>query len=146
MLPILCEVVPRPDATAEDLKALGSGLLRWYVTECANGLADSADMEALIDLLNGRWPGLGPDGERRRTEQTVTRYLGGYEMPLPTLAELRAAMDEPARPAVRLWVSAAKFDRRHAVSTLRLHVASDLVEDVRVGGLSWSARESYPTE
>jgi hypothetical protein len=145
-MPIDCEVIPRPGVTPDELKALGSALLRWYVRECGgDGVAHSVDTEALIELLNGRLPqarvprpslafvtsgpaGGGPD----------TTGLNGYEMPAPSVEQLRAALAAARRPAALLRVREGKYDRGRAVAGLRDHLPAALIADVLVDGRTWN--------
>jgi hypothetical protein len=148
-MPINCEVIPRAGATAAELKALGSALLRWYVRECrGDGIAHSVDTEALIELLNGRVP--APRVPRpspvfvRSGPADLTAdlsALNGYELHAPRVERLREALAEARRPAALLRVREGKCDHCRAVASLREHLPAGLVADVLVEGRSWNAEE-----
>jgi hypothetical protein len=144
-MPIDCEVIPRPGATPAELMALGSALLRWYVRECrADGAAHSVDTEALIELLNGRPP--SPRVPRPMPALVPSPVeespagLNGYEMPAPTVEQLRQAL-AARRPAALLRVRAAGYDRARVVAGLRQYLPAAAVADVLVDGRSWGLRE-----
>jgi hypothetical protein len=144
-MPIDCEVIPRPGATPDELKELGSALLRWYVQECGgDGVAHSVDTEALIELLNGRppaprvprpLPAYVPSGTGDTAEGGG---LNGYEVPVPTVEQLRAALAEARGPAARLRLREENYDRARAAACLRQHLPAGLVGDVRIDGRSWN--------
>ncbi len=148
MMPIDCEVIPRPGATPAELKALGSALLRWYVRECdGDGIAHSVDTEALIELLNGRLPAARvprtsptcvPAGVAAESESSG---LNGYELRRPTVEQLRTALAEARRPAALLRVRERNCDRAGAIASLRRHIPAKLIGEVRVDGQSWDLEE-----
>jgi hypothetical protein len=148
-MPIDCEVVPRPGATPGELKALGAALLRWYVRECrADGLAHSVDTEALIELLNGRPP--SPRVPRPLPARVPSppgpapaepAGLNGYEMPAPTVEQLRLALAAARRPAALLRVRAGNYDRARVVGSLREYLPTGPLADVLVDGRSWNFKE-----
>jgi hypothetical protein len=144
-MPIDCEVVPRPDAKAAELKALGSALLRWYVDECKDGgIAHSVDTEALIELLNGRLPAprvprpsfagvLAGDDDTT----PAAGNLNGYEMPAIAVEQLRQALAVSQRPALLLRIRDANYDRGQTVAALHRYVSAHLVSKLLVEGRSW---------
>ncbi len=148
-MPIDCEVVPRLGATPAQLKALGSALLRWYVRESRDdGVAQSVDTEALIELLNGRQP--APRVPRPSPAYAASGAapaarepagLGGYELRVPSVEQLRQALAEARRPAARLHVREGNYDRARTVASLRAHIPVELVGDVRLDGRSWNAEK-----
>ncbi len=141
-MPIDCEVIPRAGATPDELKALGSALLRWYVRECRrDGIAHSVDTEALIEMLNGRPPAARVP---RPSLAVLTAAavgadagLNGYEMKAPDVEQLRQALALARRPAALLRVRDARYDRARTAANLREHVPAGLVEEVRIDGRSW---------
>lgn len=151
-MPIECEVVPRDGASPEDLKRLGNALLRWYVRERERGgIADSLDAEALAALLNGRLPAA------RRRRSAVTQppsddmvpspvYLGGYEIPLPDVRRLQAALAAAVQPVAVLRVRRAGYDWYRTVACLRQYILPELVQDIRVEGISWDEGPDHPSE
>jgi hypothetical protein len=149
-MPINCELMPRSGATPADLKALGSALLRWYVRECGGGgIAHSVDTEALIELLNGRLPAprvprpspaYVPTGPAEPTIREMAG-LNGYELRAPSVEQLRVALAEARRPAALLRVRERNYDRARTVASLREHIPTELVGDVRVDDRSWNAEE-----
>ncbi len=142
-MPIECEVIPRARASADDLKALGTALLRWYVRERdRDGVAHSLDTEALVDLLNGRLPPARL--KRAPSSSPVPRevvpspvHLGGYEMRLPDVRRLQAALAAVAEPVAILRVRRWNYERRRVLASLRDYIPAELVQDVRVEGKSW---------
>ncbi len=148
-MPIDCEVVPRPGATPGELKALGSALLRWYVRECgSDGIAHSVDSEALIELLNGRPPSPRvprpvPSYVPSPSDEGSAEALGlnGYEMPAPTVEQLRQALAAARRPAALLRVRQANYDRARLVRGLREYLPTGPVADVLIDGRSWRVAE-----
>jgi hypothetical protein len=149
-MPIDCEVMPRPGATAAELKALGTALLRWYVRECGGqGIAHSVDTEALIELLNGRLPAARvprpspafvPTGP---AESAAPRPAGlnGYELPSPRVEHLREALAAARRPAALLRVRERNYDRARVIASLREHVPAQLVGELCLDGRSWDSEE-----
>src|SRR5262245_59206710 len=130
-MPIDCVVLPRPGATPDELKALGSALLRWYVRECkSGGIACSVDTEALVELLNGRLP--APRVPRRTpvavpsvAAEPSPGLLNGYELPALSVERLRDALALARRPAALLRLNDCRYDRGHAIASLRRDIPAE---------------------
>jgi hypothetical protein len=145
-----CEVIPRPGATPDELKSLGSAVLRWYVRECrGEGIAHSVDTEALIELLNGRLPAArvpkpSPayvSSGAPETEVHAGSGLNGYELRRPNVEQLREALATARRPAALLCVRERNYDRARIIASLRESIPAELVADVRVDGRSWDVED-----
>jgi hypothetical protein len=127
-----CEVVPRRDATSDDLKMLGLALADWSAAELRpGGLLRSIDNIVLAELLGGDDP-----------SQIVFAVLRG-EDDADTVTILRRTPPHmnPARAARELVVACAfcgpDYNRHRAVESLRDAVPAGLVEDVLIDGRSW---------
>lgn len=91
-MPVIYEVLLRPDATPSQLKAVGAALWRWCIRTAGQGsIYRYLDNQALTDLMSGRHPTPIESGSRRgshfrardelsRDRQTAVDGLRG-EMP-----------------------------------------------------------------
>jgi|SRR5208283_5217815 len=117
-MPIHCEILPRPDASPEQLQALGQAIQRWYHQEVKDeGTTRRIDNQALEDLLAG-------------------------QMPQPVSFEALTASTEAQakKHAVPIMVRGGPaYDRQAIIRSLRRAIPSELVEDVLVAGRSWQS-------
>jgi hypothetical protein len=150
------EIIPRPDATPEQLKRLGAALAEWW--ERRGGGTEGGphwiDGAALNDLLAGELP--QPFVLRILTEMhNSPSSPGTAALGLPgrmTTRELREALHEArdTHPHLARSIpqadsrtvpfglgSAGQIDRQTIIAGLRRFVATELVEDILIDGQSW---------
>jgi hypothetical protein len=127
-MPIPCILKPRADATADELKQLGTVFAHWSSRELTNeGVLYSIDQKGLDSLLAGELPdplalqawshheGIPPE--------RIRQDLG----PLASERSVRFNVkDEP------------HCTRGMAVQSLRQAIPADLVEDIFIGDASWT--------
>jgi hypothetical protein len=134
---LLCEIIPRRNATAGQLKRLGLALDRWYGRETGgDGIAHYIDYWALQDLLNGELP--QPVALRLSTTSHA-RDPWGHMRPRLTVEQLRTAFPEHALKRtlyLKVW-GGDGFSRQRTIESLRRDIPHDLVEDILVEGRSW---------
>jgi hypothetical protein len=130
---VAAEVVPRHDATSDDLKALGRALADWSEGELVpGGLLRFIDNIVLTELLGGDDP----------SELVFAVVFGEDDGDVLTITRRAPPHADPAA-AARLLVVACSFrgagySRRRAVESLRDAVPAALVEDVIIDGRSWN--------
>jgi hypothetical protein len=134
LIPDVCgEVVPRRDATSDQLKALGQALAEWSDGELRpDGLLQSIDNFVLAELLGGDDP-----------TEYVFAVLRGEDTDDPVTITCRPSPHSDPAEAARCLVIACCFrgpgyNRGRAVDSLRAAVPADLVEDVLIDGRSWN--------
>jgi hypothetical protein len=130
-----CEVIPRRDATTQELKALASALDRW-ISESAQPFLTTA--YAVADLHGGELPqplsvafesylddqlvrrGRDPPSgqERSRRHQEIVQRLGPIAASRTVLVHVR--------------------DAKQAIASLRKTVPPELVEDILIDRRSWN--------
>jgi hypothetical protein len=135
-----CVVKPRANATAEQLKDLGTALAAWSDREAGEGgLLKFIDHLALIDLMGAGEP-----------QDVVAEILGWPSSPtlpegaatLPGAAPLPALTAAPEELFVFFVLHGGPaFSRRRAVESLRAALPADLVEDVLIDRRSWDVVE-----
>jgi hypothetical protein len=129
---IPCEVVPRRDATSDELKGIGLALARWSKEELRpGGLLRSIDNIVLAELLGGDDP----------SELVFPVLRGQDENDCWTITPLTPPHSNPAE-AARLLIVACSFcgpgfSRRRAIASLRAALPAGLVGDVVIDGRSW---------
>jgi hypothetical protein len=130
---VLAEVVPRREATSDQLRALGLALADWSEGELRpGGLLRSIDNIVLTELLGGDDP----------TEYVFAVLRGADEDDAITITCRTPQHADPAEAARCLIVACSfrgpGYDRSRAVESLRAAVPAALVEDVRIDGRSWN--------
>jgi hypothetical protein len=130
---VTAEVLPRHDATSDDLKVLGVALADWSAAELRpGGLLRAIDNIVLTELLGGDNP-----------SEVVFAVIRG-ENDADTLMIMRrtAAHSNPAEAARHLIVTCLfrgpEYNRHRAVESLRDAVPAGLVEDILIDGRSWN--------
>jgi hypothetical protein len=153
-------IVPRQDASSDELKELGAALAAWWRAECAipGSAAERLDEDALNDLLAGELPqpfGLRLLGWFRDPEAhrgvTLPRRLTAQDM-TDVLRHARDANPAVARRipptnlrAVFLGLSNhGELAVNRLLAGLRLRLPPDLVEDVLIDGRSWDEPYEAP--
>jgi hypothetical protein len=156
-----CEIVPRQDASPEQLKRLGNAIARWWEDERADaGRANPwIDTSALGDLLAGElpqpfalrllteinhpsaFPGQGgpADAPSRMTVRELKEALQKAKETYPQLGQLLPQAD--ARTVYCGLGSHSRSRRERIIDRLRRAIPSELVEDVRVDGQSWEVAD-----
>jgi hypothetical protein len=130
---IPCEVLPRSDASAAQLRALGQALADWSANEfAAEGQLRFIDNLVVAELLGGEDPTelvfavIHADSDE--DSLTITRRVGWPE--------------RPAGSAQKLTVSCsfrgAGYDRRGVIAALRGAIPTELVCDILIDGRSWN--------
>jgi hypothetical protein len=151
------EIIPRPDATPEQLKRLGTVLTDWWDLEGAGATPAVSwiDRPALDDLLAGELPqpfvlrlltemnraGL-PHGPlaylalpARMTTQQLREALHKARDFHPQLA--RSIPQEDSRTIPFGLGNASSEGRRQIIAGLRRIIPAGLVEDILIDGQSW---------
>ncbi|HKI30979.1 MAG TPA: hypothetical protein VKA46_03880 [Gemmataceae bacterium] len=126
------EIVPRPDATSDDLKVLGLALSDWSKVELRpGGLLRSIDNIVLTELLGGDDP----------AAVVFAVIYGEDDGDCLTILRRTPPHSDPADAARQLVVACSfrgsVYSRRRAVESLRDAVPAGLVEDVLIDGRSW---------
>jgi hypothetical protein len=126
------EVLPRREATSDELKALGLALADWSEAELRpGGLLRSIDNIVLTELLGGDDP----------SEVVFAVLYGPQDDECFTITQRTPPHSDPAEAARRLIVACvfrgSVYDRRRAVESLRDAVPAALVQDVLIDGRSW---------
>jgi len=126
------EIVPRPDATSDDLKVLGLALSDWSKVELRpGGLLRSIDNNVLTELLGGDDP----------AAVVFAVIYGEDDGDCLTILRRTPPHSDPADAARQLVVACSfrgsVYSRRRAVESLRDAVPAGLVEDVLIDGRSW---------
>jgi hypothetical protein len=127
------EILPRRDATSDELKALGELLADWSEGELApEGLLRFIDNIVLIELVGGDDPG----------ELIFAVFYSADDDDDGLTVTRRATPHSDPAAAARLLVVACRFrgagySRRRAVESLRDAIPAALVEDVLIDGRSW---------
>jgi len=151
-----CEIIPRPDSTAQELKRLGNALAQWWDSEEKGrpGGRQWIDQSALNDLLAGELP--QPFALRLLGELNSLSEKGGKSetaaMPRPSARELSAALQRARQvyPQMGRLIPPAEsrsvhiflgnrtgLERDRLIESLRRALPADLVLDVLLGGRSW---------
>jgi hypothetical protein len=130
---IPCEVLPRPDASAAQLRALGQALADWSGTEFAGeGRLRSIDNIVVAELLGGEDP----------TEVVFAVIHADSDEDSLTITRRVAWPERPAGSAQQLIVSCsfrgAGYDRRGVIAALRAAIPTELVHDIVIDGRSWN--------
>lgn len=151
--PLDCAIVPRHDATSEELKELGVALAAWWRAECASpgSAVERIDEEALDDLRAGELPqpfGLrllgwfrepgahrGLDIPRRLTAQDMTDVLRHARDTNPAIAARIPRAD--LRAVFIGLASHGELVVNRLLTRLRMRLPADLIEDVLIDGRSW---------
>jgi hypothetical protein len=128
-----CEVMPRHDATSEQLQQLGQALADWSEAEFrAGGLLRFIDNIVLAELLGGDDP----------SEFLFAVLYDDDDNDCLTITRRAPAHADPAEAARRLIVSClfagTAYDRRRVIERLRQAVPAGLVQDVVIAGRSWN--------
>jgi hypothetical protein len=125
-MPVICELWPRHDATPEELKQLGEALEGWARCELGKGVLYSIDAKGVASLLSGEPP----------DPLALQVKAHHHEIPLNRIRQDLGALarDRSVRFAVK--------DGPHVtflmvVKSLRQAIPVELVEDIRVGEISW---------
>ncbi len=126
------EVLPRQDATSDELKGLGLALADWSAKELRpGGLLRSIDNIVLTELLGGDDP-----------SQVVFAVVHAEDdSDFVTILRRTPPHSDPAEAARQLIIACAfrgaGYDRHRAVESLRDAVPAGLVDDVLIDGRSW---------
>jgi hypothetical protein len=133
------EILPRPDASAQQLKRLGHALLVWS-SACLDRLIEAGqdadawlDMDAIDDLLVGELPRpfvlrCGVPG------MTATELADALATARRRYTLLRRALPSPESRAVLFGLSLGCDAAEEVVASLRRHVPMELVGAVRING------------
>jgi len=130
---VACDVVPRRDASSDDLRALGLALADWSEAELrAGGLLRSIDNIVLVELLGGDDP----------SEIVFAVLHGQDDNDCLTITRRAPVHADPAEAALQLVVACAfcgpTYSRQRAVQSLRDAIPAHLVEDIVIDGRSWN--------
>ncbi len=126
---VACEVLPRGDASSDDLRALA----HWSETELRAGLLDFIDNIVLFELLGGDDP-----------TEVVFAVLYGEDSG-DCLTITRRAPVQAERPeafgqlVVACTFRGSSYDRQRVIQSLRSAIPAALVDDIVLDGRSWNA-------
>jgi hypothetical protein len=152
-----CEIIPRQDATTEQLKRLGTALALWWQTEGRDSSRPATwiDQGAINDLLAGELP--QPFALRLLAEVNNHVAATGESQTITSSAristrELREALQrarqvypqldrlipQPDSRTVRVGLgSRSEVERDRLIDSLRRALPAELVLDVLLRGQSW---------
>ncbi|HLN32715.1 MAG TPA: hypothetical protein VK395_33610 [Gemmataceae bacterium] len=134
---IECNIVPLKNATGEQLQALGLALGRWSRREMGmGGMARSVDQRALDDLMRGELP---QPMANRLSDMFVRPGARSARDSESTLDQVRNVFPQlPGEQMVRIKLCRnPSCNRALAIQSLVQDVPADLVEDIRIDGISW---------
>jgi hypothetical protein len=164
---ILCVLLPRRDATPEQLKALGEALCTWSEMEQESGLHAGFRTRGVDDLLEGEMPqplairkakDLPPEPEGRDMKKVLEEAKRMADLPPEERDRLEAERQAIVPGAVQRakqelgelassrlillsvtphWVHP---DRKRVIQGLKKYIPKELVEDIDVEGRSWTTR------
>lgn len=137
------EVIPRTDATSEQLRALGAALGEWAGRECSDaGILHFISRNALANLVNGNPP--PPYLEQYQEMRNENRTLTGDKTSLDPAVQrqerqrLKEMMgDEALRRTVFFQVRGTYATRARLFANLRQNLPAELVDDVLISERSW---------
>ncbi len=127
-MPIQCELIPRHDATTDELKSLGTAMKEWASRELGNeGVLFSIDPADLSSLLCGEPPNpLALDVAKHHKDVPLERIRQDLG-PLASNRSLRFTVkDEP------------DCTRDKVIESLRQAIPAELVEDILIDDVSWT--------
>jgi hypothetical protein len=138
-----CEVIPRRDATPEQLRALGGALADWArLASSDEGILHFISRFGLADLTNGNRP--PPFLEQYQEMLNEGRILSGDAISLGAEQQLEERRrlkdvlgDDSRRQTLFFQVRCTYAERRQVANTLRDNIPAQLVDDVLVGDRSW---------
>ena len=128
---VACEVIPRTEASSDDLRALAVALSAWSEGELrADGLLLTIDNLVLVELLGGDDP-----------SEVVFAVLYGQDDGDCLTITRRTPHHAPAVAAQNLVVSCAfrgpTYSRQRVLQSLHEAIPAYLVEDIILDGRSW---------
>jgi hypothetical protein len=129
---IPAEIVPRREATSDDLKLLGLALATWSEEELRpGGVLRFIDNIVLTELIGGDDP----------SEVVFSIFYGETDEECLTIVRRTPPHADPAEAARRLIVACSfhgsGYDRQRTVESLRGRLPANLIEDVLIEGRSW---------
>ncbi len=129
---IPCEIVPRCDATPEQLKALGEALAAWSEEQFAT---DSA-LRTIDNLVVAQF--LGTDDLLEMVFAVV--YAESADDGLTITRRGRGATQAAAPEPLIVFCSfrGANYDRGRVIAGLRAAIPAELVQDIVIDGRSWN--------
>jgi hypothetical protein len=156
-----CEIIPRQDATTEQLKRLGTALALWWQTEGKDSARPATwiDQGAVNDLLAGELPqpfalrllaevnnqivATGEIKTGTSTARISTRELReALQRARQVYPQLDRLIPQPDSRSVRLGLGArSEVERDRLIDGLRRALPKELVEDVLLHGQSWVASD-----
>jgi hypothetical protein len=153
------EILPRQDATPEQLKRLGAALTEWSTRPGTSGGATWIDRAALEDLLAGELPqpfvlrfltemksgkpSSGPQALLAAPAQMTTRQLReALHQAREAYPELARLIPEADSRTVPFGLARGnRANRGQIIAGLRRYISADLVEDILIDGQSWEVLE-----
>jgi hypothetical protein len=138
-----CELLPRPDATAQDLRRLGEALSRW-LSACIDDLIEEgveadfwADLDAVDALLAGEQP--APFGSRCGLPGMTAGELAEAVKAARSRYTLPRRLLPPLESRAVLFGFALPDDAADSVVTsLRINLPLELVTSIRVNGVEYN--------
>lgn len=148
MATIECEVIPRPDATPEQLRQLGSALARWSRRESGDdGILSFISRNVLADLSTGKQPPTFLSQYQNMLDETKALFANPkpltYEEQLQRASKLRDDLGEERalRRLVYFQVRGGAYaTRKEVIESLRQDIPPELVAHVMVDNRDWDQR------
>lgn len=135
----ICLFRPFRPASEAKLKALGQALFKWCQSMAKNrGAIAYIDHQSLFDLMNGDLP----TPFDLRSTASIARILG---RPLSDMERKHSRefsrewfKDENARQVYIQVNKSSVLTRRALIESMQEFITAELVEDILVGGRSWT--------
>jgi hypothetical protein len=139
-----CELIPRREATREQLRQLGSALGEWCQRESSDeGILHYISRDVLADLSNGNQPPTFADQYEAMCDEAHSFFAPPPERTAEEKRKRLIALKEQfgtrvMRRCVFFQVRGNYPERRRAVLNLRAAVPAELVEDLLILDRSWT--------
>jgi hypothetical protein len=136
---LACEILPRPNCTPEELKALAQAIRTWH--QALSGWEWDAGIQVCLhdidlkDLRRGELP--LPAGLKVVSSLRHAQKLLGTNISLPTMREATTALGTK-RSVCLLGLPGEYYCEDALFASLRHFIPADLVADVRIGATSWT--------
>lgn len=142
---IECEIIPKADATPEELRRLGSALARWSRRESGDdGILSFISRNVLADLSTGKQPPTFLSQYQNMLDETKALYSNpkplSYEEQLQRASKLKDDLGEERalRRLVYFQVRGGAYaNRKDVIASLRQDIPPELVANVLIDNRGW---------